>query len=96
MDVGLFGHVISRIALFLWGGNSKAYERSPRMLRPHLRSLPRRLAIAFKTLAETKGLLKRYETGYRREYNKALSMLRDLIRERKNTILRVATSEAVR
>ena len=51
---------------------------------------PTRLAIAFKTLAETRCLstLNRYETGFRREYHKALSTLRDLIRERKNAILR--------
>jgi hypothetical protein len=51
---------------------------------------PTRLTIAFQTLAETKGLLtlNRYETGYRREYHKALSTLRDLIRERKNAISR--------
>src|SRR5260370_32771749 len=47
---------------------------------------PTRLAIAFKTLAETKCLttFNRYETGYRRQYHKALSTLRDLRRERKN------------
>jgi len=51
---------------------------------------PTRLAIAFKTLAETKCLttFNRYETGYRRQYHKALATLLALRRERQNAILR--------